>query len=83
MFDTPIFCLLGQVKLSDKAVNLLKKRAMVSDDPEILMDAVENYLETGEYLADSKNNEFVEAYGTQSGFMASGRAAEEVHKFIS
>lgn len=79
----PIFCLTNQVRISDQALTLLKKRAVVSDNPSQLMKLVAEYLKTGVYPVDINNDEFLEAFGTQAGGEASKRAAEAVADLLS
>lgn len=83
VLEKPIFCLTNQVKISDQALALLKKRAVVSDNPTQLMKLVADYLKTGAYPADINNDEFLEAFGTQAGGEASKRAAEVVADLLS
>jgi len=82
LFDVPVFCLAGQPAVLEDAMRMLEKRAVCSRDPSVLMSKVEEFVRTGKYGADIGNHEFLEAYGTQPGFMASGRAAEEVHRLV-
>lgn len=63
MTDKPLFVLIAGKNWYSLPEKLLKKRAVVTYTPNELRDAVDAYLQRGEYPADVKNREFVRAYG--------------------
>jgi len=79
----PVFCLTRHLKISQKAKELLAKRAVVSDSPEKLIEAVQVFCKSGEYGADINNNEFLEYFGTRSDGLAAERAVEAVANSIN
>jgi len=60
----PLFILTGRVPWYDQPLNLLKKRAVLSDTTESLIKKVNKYLDNGYYSADPKNTEFFKGYGS-------------------
>ena len=78
----PVFCLTRHLKLEDDAMEMLKKRAVVAEEPEILMGEVEYFLKSGDYKADLHNNEFLENYGTNTDGQADKRAATVVDELV-
>lgn len=80
--DVPVFCLTKNLGITEEAEELLRKRAVCSDDPDALMDKVKEFSRSGRYEADVNNDEFLEAYGTPLDCKASERAAEAVDKII-
>ncbi len=58
----PMFVVNGRVKLNLKALTLLRKRAVVRDSPEELIEEINKFLDNGHYDSDINNNEFCLAY---------------------
>jgi len=81
--EKPIFVLTSHIKYPQPALELLKKRAFCSDNPKELIEAVGLYMRTGIYRADTKNTEFLSAFGTYlSDGNSAARAAGIVLKVI-
>lgn len=78
----PIFCLTSLLHISQKARELLAKRAVVSETPEELMEAVKKYITSGGYEADVNNTEFLESFGTLPNGKSAERAVEAVNSLI-
>lgn len=74
----PIFCLTRHLKLEDKAIEILRKRVVLAEDPELLMKEVESFFQSGQYKADLQNSEFLENFGTMPDCRAAERAAAVV-----
>lgn len=64
--NVPLFILSGRTKWYELPMALLKKRAVVSDNPDDLVVNVKEYLTRGTYLADTENNEFYKGYGSEN-----------------
>jgi hypothetical protein len=60
----PIFVLYGREPWFEKPLRLIKKRAVVEEDPAKLMKHLDRYIKYGDYPADLNNNEFLEGWGS-------------------
>ena len=60
--DVPLFVLSGRAPWYERPMMLLRKRAVVESDVDVLMERLGRFLETGFYEADSSSREFVDAY---------------------
>jgi len=78
----PIFCLTRHLKFGEKAVELLKKRVVLSETPENLMEEVELFIESGKYKADLQNIEFLENFGTSPDCRAAEKAVAAVDELV-
>jgi len=78
----PVFCLTRHLKLENKVRELLAKRVVLAEDPELLMKEVELFIQSGKYKADLQNNEFLESFGTLPDRHAAERAAAAVDELV-
>jgi hypothetical protein len=75
----PIFLIMKHIKYLPEARMLLEKRAVCCDEPERLLQKVEDFILYGKYEADINNNEFLSLYGTDvNNFNAVEKTASEV-----
>ena len=77
--DKPLFVFMGSTKWFKEPKELLRKRAVVAESPEALVEEIDRYIKTGHYPADVKNREFIRAYGTH---LDDGRSAERAADFL-
>jgi hypothetical protein len=85
--DRPVFVYSGLFNFDDDVIRALKKRTCISDHPDTLIRAIEEYLRSGQVTdrkIDCNDPEFVTRYGTgihdQPGAQA---AAEKLRELIS
>ena len=75
----PLFILTNRVEYYPEVKQLLAKRAVIADTPEVLIGSIKKYLATGQYTADVHNREFVKAYGVH---LDDGKSADRVIEFL-
>jgi hypothetical protein len=63
MTEKPLFILLTKKYFYSHTESLLRKRAVVVETPDDLLEAVKNFISEGIYPADIKNKEFLKEYG--------------------
>lgn len=78
----PVFCLDKFLDLNFEAKEKLKKRVVLGESGESLMERLQLFLQNGKYEADLNNMEFLENYGTSSDGRAAERAASAVDELI-
>lgn len=71
--EKPIFVTIKHLDYTHEALSLLKKRAVCTETAEELVKKLDEFLKIGSYPADTKNREFIRAYGTH---LDDGRSAE-------
>ena len=64
--DVPLFVLTGRTPWDKTTIELLRKRAIVSDTTGDLIQHINNYLTSETYPCDIHNQEFLEAYGSNA-----------------
>ncbi|MBI4823528.1 MAG: hypothetical protein HY805_04775 [Nitrospirae bacterium] len=74
--EKPIFVTIKHLDFIPEALLLLKKRAVCTDTPEELISRLDGFLKTGKYPADTKNREYIRAYGTHLDDGNSAKRAE-------
>jgi len=80
----PIFAFTGHVYYNKHAQQLLKKRAVCSENLDVFLSNLDAFLKNNIYNPDVNNTEFLEEYGTTSGKnTASKRAAKELRRIIN
>lgn len=62
--NKPVFALTNRVTFLATALEWMKQRVVTADDPEILVEKMRQFLDSGEYGADVNDREFVKRYGT-------------------
>lgn len=78
----PVFCLTRFLKFESKTLEVLKKRAVLSENEGQLLEEIRLFLKSGKYKADLNNSEFLENYGTNLDCKAAKRAVDAVDKLI-
>jgi len=79
----PVFILTKHMGYSDLNKEILKKRAVCTDDPRKLLNAVRSYIEERVYPADVNNNEYLRSHGTYlNDGKSNRRAVEETFRVI-
>mgnify|MGYP001605190221 FL=1 len=76
----PVFINMKHWRYPAEAYEMLKKRAVCSDEVSDLLKHLQNYLNTGTYTADINNNDFLKAYGIHEGDYKSDVRAMRVIK---
>jgi len=61
--DIPLFVLSGRNSWFNRPMELLKKRAIVENTPEVLVDKIDSFIKNGKYCADVNNKEFLSGWG--------------------
>lgn len=69
----PAFVLLRTVRWPEECLPGLARRAVCEDDPNVLLQRLEDYLSAGEYGADRRDRSFLRQYGTH---LDDGRSGE-------
>jgi len=69
----PAFVLLRTVRWPEECLPGLARRAVCEDDPNVLLQRLEDYLRAGEYGADCRERSFLREYGTH---LDDGRSSE-------
>ena len=62
--EVPLFVLTGRSNWHERALRLLKKRAVVEDSAEELINRIDQFLKNGDYPAELDNKEFQNGYGS-------------------
>lgn len=77
--NKPIFVLMRHWKYSYYDRKILEKRVVCADSVNILMNAVEKHIETGNYPASFCDETFLRAYGN---YLGDGKSSERVLKIL-
>jgi len=81
--EKPVFVLNKIYPLPEEAVSLLRKRAVVSDDPVELVRRLDEFLTMGRYPADVANRDFLKYYATyKDDGQSAYRAAKETIRLM-
>jgi hypothetical protein len=84
MTKKPVFSFTGHVYYNKHAQKLLKKRAVCSEDLNVFLDKLNEFLINDVYNQDVNNTEFLEEHGTTpQKSTASKRAAKELKRVIN
>lgn len=80
----PVFVLIDSIKLTQHALELLKRRAICASSVDKLIKQVDCYIVSGEYSANVKNTDYLKAYGTyQDDGKSALRGSKEVINCLS
>jgi len=74
----PVFVLMRHLRYPPEARRLLEQRAVCSESAAELSNRVQEFLKTGDYPADLKDDQFIKAYGTH---LNDGQSAQRAVDF--
>ena len=81
--SVPLFCLSGRASWYAKPLSLLKKRAVVCDSLDELLDSLDNFLKNDVYEANVNDRDFVQMYGAEcSGYESIKRANDFLNTVV-